>query len=217
MLRLVRRAGTTEVMSRLTSELQQIRGSDGTPVYTWHVGCLNSKHFGVAQSRERVYIVGRLKACSRVSRIRLPIRRAQPPSIRGFLESHVICGPSERPTQHTALENLRRAESIAGASKDQRDLVFDLGGSLKRRINYMTDICPTITRSRGGTASYWISSLGRRLSPTELLRLQGFEPHQMRLHRLSPQAIGRMAGNAMTLPVLATVLKWALYGTDLVS
>ena len=211
-----------KVLEHITAAIHRVKGADGKPAYTWKVGCLNSKNFGVAQNRERVYVVGRLRACSRLSEreVRLPIRRAPPPKPRGFLESHVICGPSERPTQRTALGNLCRAEAEADRLMKGRcddDLVIDLGGSLKRRVSCMTGMCPTITRSRGGTASYWVSSLGRRLSPIELLRLQGFEPHQMRLHRLSPQAIGRMAGNAMTLPVLATVLKWALYGTDLVS
>ena len=49
----------------------------------------------------------------------------------------------------------------------------------------------------------------------ELLRVQGFDPSHMDLSGLTSRQVGMMAGDAMTLPVLAEVLNNALYGADL--
>jgi len=49
-----------------------------------------------------------------------------------------------------------------------------------------------------------------RVTVEELLRLQGIEPEWLNSDRLSPSQLGHMAGNAMTAPVLAAVLRAAL-------
>ena len=47
------------------------------------------------------------------------------------------------------------------------------------------------------------------------MKLQGLNPHCMRLDRLRTSELGQLAGNAMTIPVLAAILRATLIMTGM--
>ena len=75
-------------------------------------------------------------------------------------------------------------------------------------LHLTSGVCRKITRSRGGSRSFWSLAHGARLSVTELLRLQGL-PVDVDMC-VSDTSMGRMCGNAFTGPVYAKILVAAL-------
>ena len=62
---------------------------------------------------------------------------------------------------------------------------------------------PTLTRSRA--AGYWITSRRRRMRPAEMFKVMGFAPDCIR--PVAPAAMGRLAGNAMCVPLVRVLLE----------
>ena len=63
-----------------------------------------------------------------------------------------------------------------------------------------------MTKSRAAGRDFWLMSASRRLTIDELLRLQGFSAHDLNLEGVSDRQVGEMVGNAMSVPVLSSVL-----------
>ena len=82
-------------------------------------------------------------------------------------------------------------------------------------LGMMHCMCPSITPTRGQKRSYYLTSVGRRLTAFELCRLQGVDPLTRNWNGIPDSSIGAMAGNAMTVPVLAHVIREALLSTGL--
>ena len=76
-------------------------------------------------------------------------------------------------------------------------------------------LCTACAPTRGQKRSYYLTSVGRRLTAFELCRLQGLDPLTPNWNGIPDSAIGAMAGNAMTVPVLAHVIREALLSTGL--
>ena len=208
------------MLELLWGRVSGCRLSGGREAYNVELLKLNSKDFGVAQNRQRVYIVG----CRRDVATGLccsPVRSLPTPPIRNFFDEDdpAIDDAAKReklPKQITARTNILAAHSRLKAAKVNPrsvDMVVDIGSG--RGLNMMCGLCPTITRSRGGNGGFWVTSLGRRLSSTELLRLQGVQPEWLHWRGIPLRSVGEMAGNAMTVPVLAAVLREALKCTGL--
>ena len=53
---------------------------------------------------------------------------------------------------------------------------------------------------------FWLTCAGRTMSLNELFRLQGFNPAKIDRAELSDRVLGRMLGNAFSLPVAKLVL-----------
>ena len=74
--------------------------------------------------------------------------------------------------------------------------------------------CPTITKSRGSSHAYWLTSQNRFLSTDEMARLQGFK-NLVSQKEIPKTKQGEMIGTAMSFPVLRRVIKHALQAADL--
>jgi site-specific DNA-cytosine methylase len=187
------------------------RGPNKRRAYYVTGALLDSQHFGVAQARQRLYILGVLNSAVKGREALLGTLRQKlhqyPPELRHFLGPP--CRLSEPgPSQKTAKKNL--AEALRRIKKDRFDpnkvdVVVDLADG--RGCHMTWDICPTITRTRAGSLDYWCTSLRRRLSVDELLRLQGIRAGFLDFAGIPLRQVGMMAGNAMTVPVLAHVLR----------
>lgn len=196
--------------------------TDGVPLYDLHMEVLNSKDYGVPQSRDRVYIVGRrldhvIPGCD--MNMAQYVRR--PPNIREFLKLPSITKVAHESAIASAsgkvmTKNLKAAVrqlTEAGIVPHVTDMVVDVASG--QGLSMMHNICPTITRSRGQTCGFYLMSAGRRLSHAELCKLQGFDPAIFSWEGISDSGIGALAGNAMTVPVIAAVLREALLSTGL--
>ena len=172
--------------------------------------------FGLPQSRERLYIVGvRRGYCPGGPPLKVPAGTALAitlPKITDFLGNPSPVPRRSRclPTQITAKKNLLLAQSNlrkSGIAPSATDAVVDLGSG--RGLNMRINVCPTITRCRGGARDFWVTSLGRRLSAWELLRLQGALLDDLDFSCVSEREVGLMAGNAMSATLPAHPLSFA--------
>jgi len=153
----------------------------------WQV--LNSKHFGVPQNRERVFIIGHLRGQS--SGKVFPIGEGSENDIQYIY----------RPTRDGEYELGRRIYSKDGVSP-----ILLSQGSDDIKIS------PTITQELSHSWGYnFQKNLGliRRLTPRECERLQGFPddwtlvPYQNRM--MSDTQRYKMMGNAVTVNVIEAI------------
>lgn len=188
--------------------LRDIKCPLGKRTYHVQYKVLNSKHFGLAQNRERVYLVG----CSRAvatRKFQWPAHRVTP-SLAKFLDKNASAvGRSLSATNQRNIDFAVAKAKASGLDPHSVDIVVDIGCSASR-ANMMYDLCPAITRSRAASCDFWLTSAGRRLTVDELLRLQGFSAQDINLDGLSERQVGELVGNAMSVPVLSAVLQEGL-------
>lgn len=199
--------------------------------YKVHWAIYDSQKFGIPQHRERLYIVA----------IRQSVL-CKPPGAPKFHDIVMGCSvdtPSLRtflgyPIEHPDVINKRLAtdldrfsktgrRNLANALKEIRssklepwktDIVVDIGGG-HQRTHMVHNICPTITRTRASHEDFYLVSAARRLPVRDLCKLQGLDIRQLNLAGISNTQLGQLAGNAMTIPVLAAILRAALLVTGM--
>ena len=158
----------------------------------WRI--LNALDFGLAQKRERTFIVGFL---DRAAPFEWPPPLGAPPPLDAVLERDV-------PPKYFASEHIRT----------------------KRRERHQTDLKPSIWHENkggnvashpfscalraGASYNYLLVDGERRLTPREMLRLQGF-PEWFDLPG-SYQQIRKQTGNAVAVPVVKAILERMLDG-----
>ena len=207
------------------------------PMYwvTW--GIYNSRHYGVPQNRERLYIVGLRTSKmgsqdfeSHNNKFTTMMNECvrETPDIRDFLgqvkrgnhqvvEELIKKDLRSMSFNKTAKKNLSNAmDQIRAANLDlsRADIVVDLANGFSR-THLMYNICPTITKTRGAREDFYLISTASRLTVLDYMRLQGLDPFQVNLENLKYSEIGQLAGNAMTIPLLASILRAALALTGL--
>jgi len=166
---------------------------------------LNTCDHGIPQNRERIYIIGIRKDCNRST-------FSWPPSI-GSVDLKYVLDPAVRlPSAHdlppVTQKSARRQLLAAMATIVQKghhpfreDFVIDVGSS---KFHMMLNKSPCMTRSRAG--GHWLSSRGRFMTTAEMLRLNGFDPKLIHVSCVSPNQLGRLIGNAMSVNVLERLL-----------
>jgi site-specific DNA-cytosine methylase len=111
----------------------------------------------------------------------------------------------------TAMRNLLNMQTQleeVGCDPARHHIVVDVAASTSRQ-QFSVGVCPTITRHRGGGRGFYVTSLNRRLSVPEMIRLQGAEPERLNAGamEIGPIAMGQICGNAMSVPVLGRILQ----------
>jgi DNA-cytosine methyltransferase len=216
----------------ITDQLMSITDKAGKYAYSVDWKVFNSQDFGVPQHRERLYIIGiRRSAFTLGTRQSTLIelvdssRKPAPPLAQflGLLRlprktiEACISQDIQRFSQ-TAKRNLRNAMAEVKASNidpSRADIVVDLGNGRRDVVNMVHNHCPTITRTRGGREDFYLISAAGRLTMTDFFKLQGLDPQKIDMDGIRYSALGHLAGNAMTIPVLAAVLRAALLYTGL--
>lgn len=200
----------------IDEEGSPVPGTDGWVFYTilesldelgydcqWQV--LNSRDFGVPQSRERVYIVGNLREIPRPEVF--PLRseavgmeiNARGRAIRPLGRFH-----PERKTGRQSGRVWATEEGIAPTLTSSTEIVClgsFYGGSYAGRVYSPEGIAPTLITSP--IHFYKHQGRLRKLTPTECERLQGFPDGWT--ERVSDTQRYKQAGNAVTVPVVRAI------------
>jgi len=208
--------------------LQQLRQMAGS-AYKVGFKILDTADFGIPQHRERVYIVGLLRA-ARVPGVSFawptPRRRKSLPAALGWRSNSDSRKAREREQQFLARatpklrQRLRQAlKDIRRRGVDPRDggqpVVVDIDGS---EPHWMHGLSPCLTRARASTGHY-LPARGRRLTIRERLRLQAL-PVSIHDHcdgHVSDRQLGAMVGNSLSLNVVGALLSRILLACGLLA
>ena len=155
---------------------------------------LNALDFGLAQKRERTFIVGFL---DHTVPFDWPTPPGEPPPLTTILESSV-------PDRYFASERIRRKRQLRHQSEYELAIWHEnKGGNVSSH--------PFSCALRAGASyNYLLVNGERRLTPREMLRLQGF-PEWFELPG-SYQQIRKQTGNAVPAPVAKAVLEKMVHG-----
>lgn len=152
----------------------------------------------VPQHRERIYIVGFIDR-QQADAFEFPSVTASTRPVADFLEADI-------PDRFYYTERLRVFPVIREAVTKP---VRPTNTVYQYRRHYVREnknqVCPTLTANMGGgghNVPLILDEVGiRRLTPRECFNLQGF-PHDYKLPSLSDSALYRLAGNAVSVPVI---------------
>ena len=154
---------------------------------------LNALHFGLPQKRERIFIVG----------LRCGLDNFEwPRPTEGYRPLAEILEPDPAP-EHSASERIRRSRMAAHTSRHSPGIWHEnKGGNISSH--------PYSCALRAGASyNYLLVDGKRRLTPRELLRLQGF-PERMRIIG-STADMRTQAGNAVPVPMAQAVIRSVLH------
>ncbi|CAJ1450591.1 unnamed protein product [Effrenium voratum] len=201
-----------DVMLFVVEELSSLKDNLGRPLYSIEWQVLNPcKHAGVPQNRDRIFIVG---IRNDIKRAPLQWPREMPMrSIQQFVNSRL---PAQALTSWTERENLRKAHEIMlwrGLNPATGPFVVDVSSGLN--VSYMKGCSPCLTRSRAGSGGYYLSWLHRKMSTEEILLLQGVKMNRAHQGLVTPRQLRQIAGNAISVDVLAKLMHNVLEATRL--
>ena len=165
---------------------------------------LDSQDYGLPQRRRRLYIVGRRGVWAEA--FAFPAKRPRV-SLRPFLDAkekdedpeRLPAAGLARDNAATALRQSRQDRTVTNGA----DLVVDIDCS-GPRLRPASSVVPCLTASR--TQGLWLLSRGRRMRPREALRCQGVSPAKYAWN-VSSSEMFRLAGNAVSVPVVEAVLQ----------
>ena len=172
---------------------------------------LNTCHHGLPHSRPRWYCVGiKRSLLSRPFQFPTPLRNCM--SINDLMDDL----PKEKipRTAHVA-SNIRNALAHVrklGENPQSEPYVVDVDAS-DRKSQVIKNLSPCITRSR--CDGHWLLHRQRRMTPCEMLRLQGVDPTTFR-QNVSDRSLGQQVGNAMSVNVVERLLYEVFRQTNLV-
>ena len=125
--------------------------------------------------------------------------------------------PLPRPTTFKnliACKNIQQALAMIhdiacaeGQDPTSYPVVVDTNSSTPARP--MTRYTSALTRARGNALAWWSLQHGRKLTASELMRVQGVAPGSVVMN-VSPQQMGALLGNAFTKPVMDRTIDQAI-------
>ena len=154
----------------------------------------NALDFGLPQKRERTFIVG-FKDDS--IPFDWPEPFGEPPSLQTVLESNV-------PEKYFASERIRRKR------QERHESPYDLSIWHENKGGNVSSHPFSCALRAGASYNYLLVNGERRLTPREMLRLQGF-PESFELPG-SYQQIRKQTGNAVPVPIVKSILEKMLDG-----
>lgn len=111
-------------------------------------------------------------------------------------------GAIQRPRERVTLDVLQRAQNLM-----TENCVLDLSQSLGRNAIRKDGLVPTLATACG---RLFVPLQGTCLTANQRLALQGHNPADYEVEAFTPAELFRLAGNAMGVPVVGTVLAAAI-------
>ena len=160
--------------------------------YNVYYQLLNTKNYNIPQNRERIYIVGILENHEKIQfEFPKPI-------------------PLKKKIQENKLEKLKfltnHKKNLLDSFIDKKNIdpnnhwFLNLNVSSIQRMGARKNICPCLLAGEGGNCTFYLTSVGRRLTPREYLRLQGFSDNFKIV--VPERLIYKQVGNSMSVNVL---------------
>eukprot|EP00435_Cladocopium_sp_Y103_P074943 s386_g52.t1 len=161
---------------------------------------VNTRSFGIPQSRPRLYVLCIAKECL-ASPLAMPAGRTQEADLHTFLQKDL---------RGTEKLDLPTYEAKLGRSMWMYGFVLDVQAS-PRFQHSLKNCAPCLTRTRCKQAGYYIPKLLRRLSPMEMAKLQGLPlavatPLLATANDVATGSFQEALGDAMSINVLQTLL-----------
>lgn len=179
--------------------------------YEFKFAKLNTKDFGVPQSRPRMYLIAVAKEVL-ASPLTLPSPRSDQVDLHHFLEKEKV---------GQEVLDLPRYQELLGNRMWTKGYVLDVGSSAKFQ-NVSVNVSPCLTKTRLKQGAYYIPKLKRRLLCSEAGRLQGLPAAVIQAMEavattksLPARTVDEAIGDAMSINVLTLVLRHALDASGL--
>ena len=173
---------------------------EGIKEYNIYFKILNSKHYGVPQNRERVYIVGIKKSWQKRT-FQFPKPNTVIPDIQTILEPGYYKPVPLGAHEIGILREERKKFLQKGIDIYKENYVIDSAAG-KGYGHALKGISPCLKATR---SYFYLTKHKRRLLPRECLRLQGF-PESFKIVESAHQTY-KQAGNTMTVNVLAALIR----------
>ena len=177
--------------------------------YNLYWRLLNTSEHGVPQNRPRYYFVGIWRASDRGTFAFPPM--SPPSTLESFLDARQgrpswadLPPPSQSVARANLIRVLRRLDA-SGCDPFLEPWVSDIDSSAGWE-KALYNASPCLTRSRW--QGHWLTNRGRRMSTSEMMRLQGFP---VTLTQAIPDKPFREClGNSMSLNILKPIISSAL-------
>ena len=190
--------------------------------YEVHWRVLTSDNFQVPQKRACTFMLAIRKDCLRDDRkFRWPVAVTPKVSLKDALDPPMLTDmPGRLPSGPKAKVLTKRAYKkalTAGINPLVTPISVDIDCSGKYQSNGV-NIANTLTKTRGGQGRPWISSLGRRASVSELIKIQGFKCTELpwvKAGLSAPKIVGMLLGNSVPVPMIGSVLSEAMYSAGI--
>jgi DNA (cytosine-5)-methyltransferase 1 len=184
---------------------------DKLSIYNIYYKILNTIDYGIPQWRERVYIIGIIKTLDKGFSFPNPIK--QKLKILDLLDDiEPIDSYYYDLTEHKKdiLDQLVKNNKINDLNNSW---LVNLNVSNYLRTSAMLNICPTLLAGNGGDCIYYLTSHKRRLTTTEYMRLQGFDPKFKSI--VSRSQTYKQIGNGMSVNIICFILNSIFNCVDL--
>ena len=190
--------------------------------YSVDMKVLKTNHFGVPQTRERLYLVGILDP---VQQFQFPNETGDLLPVMSFIDvlpSHEFrLSPSPGPCGGmTKVNNVTNhfQQCVQEGINPFCVPVIVASGESGSRCHHAVNVMMTITRTEAAREGYWCSMKGGFLSVDDIFRLQGFPPDLIPFRALgiTEQKMAGMLGNAMSLNVMMRLLPYVLVASGFI-
>ena len=189
--------------------------------YRVHMRVLNAADFQVPQRRRRLFLVA-------IRKDSLRQQFAWPkPTGKRCLES--VLDPWKATDCKGRLPKLRRSKQMAkkacskiyakGVNPLETVCAVDVGCSAKF-LSFGVNVTPTLLRSRAASGGFWLSTRGRNMTLTELVKISGFQPCELIGYSacgIRHSQLAEMLGNCVPVPLIGEVLLSGMFAAGLVS
>jgi DNA-cytosine methyltransferase len=197
-----------QFFDHILTELRCVKSEQGQPHYHVDWKILNARDHGLAQCRQRVWIVG-LNA-SKMS----PQDPFQWPEALAPVTARRFLNNDDCPKGLPNTDNMKKKLEVAlgrildqGGDPDKEDWFVDIHASPTYGTSIKKDETGCLTKTRASGHGPWNTRLGRFLRASEMARLQGFKISQLKWKGVASefQLCGAL-GNAWSVNVAARVL-----------